>query len=188
MPGSSLLPANMDATDQSKISAEDQAGLSAAVFEWAESYDTKDWDRLRKAIAPILRVDYRAIFGRLWEAMPAEEFIILVSSRALLGDPLLMTQHVVAGTRWELKSPTDAIGYHQIYAPHLKYKDESKTEVLLRGYAHGTNKHWYKKIDGVWKFAGLEPEVRWFEYDFDKMFVFARDLFGSGGHRMAAED
>lgn len=134
------------------------------------------------------QVDYRAIIGRLWEAMPAEEFIILVSSRALLGDPLLVTQHVVAGTRWELISPTDAVGYHQIYAPHLKYEDEAKTKVLLRGYAHGTNKHWYKKIDGVWKFAGLEPEVRWFEYDFDKIFVFARDLFGGGGHRMAAKD
>ena len=27
-----------------------------ALFEWAESYDTKDWNRLSKCIAPVLRV------------------------------------------------------------------------------------------------------------------------------------
>jgi len=26
------------------------------VYEWADSYDSKDWDRLRKCIAPTLRV------------------------------------------------------------------------------------------------------------------------------------
>jgi scytalone dehydratase len=113
--------------------------------------------------------------------MPAEEFIALMSNPAFLGDPLLMTQHLVATTKWELVSPTEAIGHHQIYAPHQKYKDASKAEVLLRGYAHGTNKHWYSKVRGTWKFAGLQPDIRWTEYDFDKIFAFARDLFGSDG-------
>jgi hypothetical protein len=31
-------------------------GCSEAAFEWADSYDSKDWDRLRKCIAPTLRV------------------------------------------------------------------------------------------------------------------------------------
>lgn len=34
----------------------DFLGLSEAAFEWADSYDSKDWDRLRKCIAPTLRV------------------------------------------------------------------------------------------------------------------------------------
>lgn len=34
----------------------DYLGLNAALYEWAESYDSKDWDRLRKCIAPTLRV------------------------------------------------------------------------------------------------------------------------------------
>ena len=34
----------------------DILGCQAALFEWAESYDTKDWDRLSKCIAPVLRV------------------------------------------------------------------------------------------------------------------------------------
>lgn len=110
--------------------------------------------------------------------MPAEEFIALMSSTAFLGDKLLKTQHLIAASRWELVSPTEAIGHHQIYAPHQKYKDKSMQEVAIRGYAHGTNKHWYKKVDGVWKFAGLSPDIRWTEYDFDKIFVYAMDLFG----------
>lgn len=31
-------------------------GCQAALFEWVESYDTKDFERLRKCIAPTLRV------------------------------------------------------------------------------------------------------------------------------------
>ena len=44
--------------------------------------------------------------------------------------------------------------------------------------AHSTNKHWYKKVDGVWKFAGLAPDIRWFEYDFDKVFEEGRKQHG----------
>ena len=34
----------------------DVLGWQAALYEWAESYDTKDPDRLSKCIAPTLRV------------------------------------------------------------------------------------------------------------------------------------
>ena len=34
----------------------DMLGCMAACFEWADSYDTKDWTRLSKCIAPTLRV------------------------------------------------------------------------------------------------------------------------------------
>ncbi|MBE3049536.1 hypothetical protein IMZ48_44970, partial [Candidatus Bathyarchaeota archaeon] len=33
----------------------DYLGLNAALYEWADSYDSKDWDRLRRCIAPTLR-------------------------------------------------------------------------------------------------------------------------------------
>lgn len=38
------------------ISFEDYLGLTTCLVEWADSYDSKDWDRLRKCIAPTLRV------------------------------------------------------------------------------------------------------------------------------------
>lgn len=31
-------------------------GCQAALFEWADSYDAKDWDRLRECVAPKLMV------------------------------------------------------------------------------------------------------------------------------------
>ncbi len=37
----------------------DVADCQAAMFEWAESFDTKDWDRLSKCIAPTLYVSLR---------------------------------------------------------------------------------------------------------------------------------
>ena len=102
----------------------------------------------------------------------------MASDPHVLGDPSLKTQHFIGGTRWEKVSYTDAIGYHQLRVPHQKYTDASCKEVAVKGHAHSFNKHWYKKIDGVWKFAGLAPEIRWFEYDFDKVFQSGRDNFG----------
>ena len=40
----------------------------------------------------------------------------------------------------------------------------------LKGHSHATNEHYYTKVDGVWKFAGLKPTVRWNEHDFEKVF------------------
>ncbi|KAK4947052.1 Scytalone dehydratase [Elasticomyces elasticus] len=160
------------------ISHEDLLGLMSAVFEWADSYDSKDWDRLRKCIAPTMIVDYRSFLDKMWDAMPAEEFVQMASDPNVLGDPLLKTQHFIGGTRWEKVSETEVIGWHQLRVPHQKYTDASREKVAVKGHAHSTNKHWYKKVDGVWKFAGLSPDIRWFEYDFDKVFASGRDAFG----------
>ncbi|OCK95298.1 scytalone dehydratase-like protein [Cenococcum geophilum 1.58] len=159
-------------------SFEDVLGCQAAVFEWADSYDSKDWDRLRKCIAPTLRIDYRSFLDKIWEAMPAEEFITMISDPNVLGNPLLKTQHFIGGTKWEKVSDDEIIGHHQLRVPHQKYTDATRKEVAVKGHAHSTNTHWYKKIDGEWKFAGLNPEIRWSEYDFDKVFESGRDSFG----------
>ncbi|ERF71098.1 Scytalone dehydratase [Endocarpon pusillum Z07020] len=163
----------------SNITLEDFLGLNAAYFEWADSYDAKDWERLSKIIAPELRIDYTSFLNKCWPAMPASDFVAMVSSPTVLGDPTLKTQHFCGGSKWEMVSPTEVIGFHQLRVPHQKYTDETLTTVAVKGHAHSTNKHWYKKIDGVWKFAGLSPEIRWFEYDFDKIFASGRENFGA---------
>ncbi|KAH6676904.1 scytalone dehydratase [Plectosphaerella plurivora] len=161
-----------------KITFDDYLGLTAACFEWAESYDSKDWTRLERCIAPELRIDYRSFLNKLWEAMPAADFIAMISAPTVLGDPLLKTQHFIGGTRWEKISETEVIGHHQLRVPHQRYKDASMSEVVVKGHAHSYNMHWYRKIDGVWKFAGLAPDIRWGEFEFDKVFVSGRDDFG----------
>jgi scytalone dehydratase len=125
------------------------------------------------------QIDYRSFLNKLWEAMPAEEFIAMISDKSVLGNPLLRTQHFVGGaSKWEKVSDTEIIGYHQLRVPHLVYTDESLKNVAVKGHAHGFNTHYYRKVDGVWKFAGLSPTIRWFEYDFDKVFASGRDNFG----------
>lgn len=51
-------------------------------------------------------------------------------------------------------------------------------EVLVKGHAHSFNMHWYNKVDGVWKFAGLNPDIRWTEYEFEKVFEAGRTALG----------
>ncbi|KAF2857129.1 scytalone dehydratase [Piedraia hortae CBS 480.64] len=160
------------------ISLEDMQACMGVVYDWAESYDSKDWKRLSTIIAPTLRIDYRSFLNKLWESMPADEYIKMASDKNVLGDPLLMTQHFVGATKWERVSDDEITGYHQLRVPHQRYTDESRKTVAVKGHAHSYNTHWYKKVNGVWKFAGLNPVIHWFEYDFDKVFASGREQLG----------
>ncbi|KAF1825493.1 Scytalone dehydratase [Dissoconium aciculare CBS 342.82] len=163
-------------------------GCMAAVYEWADSYDSKDWTRLSKCIAPTLRVDYRSFLNKIWEAMPAADFLAMASDPLVLGDPLLRTQHFIGGTKWERVSDDEIIGYHQLRVPHQRYTDASLTKVLIKGHAHSANTHYYKKVEGVWKFAGLNPDIRWGEYEFDKIFEAGRESEAIGDEtKLAAQ-
>ena len=102
----------------------------------------------------------------------------MIQDPKVLGNPLLKTQHFCGASRYEKVSDTEIIGWHQLYVPHQRYKDASRKEIAVMGHAHSTNQHWYKKIDGVWKFAGLNPDIRWTEYDFDKIFEDGRNELG----------
>ena len=125
-----------------------------------------------------MRVDYRSFLDKMWEALPADEYVALASDPHVLGNPLLMTQHFVGSSKWEKVSDTEVVGWHQLRVPHQKYTDETRTTVAVKGHAHSTNQHWYKKVDGKWKFAGLAVYMKWGEYDLDKVFASGRDTFG----------
>ncbi|KAE9964531.1 hypothetical protein BLS_008252 [Venturia inaequalis] len=157
------------------ITFEDFLGLNTCLYDWAASYDTKDWKRLETVIAPTLRIDYRSFLGKLWEAMPAADYLKMISDPLVLGDETLMTQHFIGQTKWEKVSDTEAVGWHQLRVPHQRYTDTTRKEVKVKGHAHSYNQHWYKKVNGVWKFAGLNPDIRWGEFDFDKIFEAGRE-------------
>ncbi|KAK9784072.1 putative Dehydratase [Seiridium cardinale] len=154
----------------SQPAADDVIGCLAALFEWAESFDTKDWGRLRANLAPTMRVDYRHVMGKIWEDMAADDFIPLASNPHFLGDPLLKTQHFIGASRWEETSKDEITGRHQVRVAHQRYTDIAMKEVAMKGHAHGGATTWYKRIDGVWKFAGLCPDIRWSEYKYDEIF------------------
>lgn len=87
-----------------------------------------------------------------------------------LGDKTVKTQHLLGASSWTKVSSDYVIGHHQLRAAHQVYTDETLTEVKLKGHSHATNEHYYRKVDGKWKFAGLKPTVRWNEHDFEKVF------------------
>lgn len=94
----------------------------------------------------------------------------MVSSPHFLGNKRIKTQHFIGATKWSQVSPTDIIAEQQMRVAHQKYKDDELKEVQYQGHALGKATIQYRKIDGVWKFAGLEPDIRWTEFDNDKIF------------------
>jgi scytalone dehydratase len=91
----------------------------------------------------------------------------MASNPYLLGNVFVKTQHFVGGAKkWTKASDTSITGHHQMRVAHQKYEDEGLTRVALKGHAHGIATVLYRKIDDVWKFAGIE----WSEYDYDKIF------------------
>ncbi|KAL3418615.1 scytalone dehydratase [Phlyctema vagabunda] len=153
-----------------KISFEDYLELTALMLDWGDSYDAKDWARLSSITAPTLLVDYSSIGKDKWEAMSKADFLQMVTDDDFLGDPCVKTQHLLGATKWERISDTQVIGHHQLRAAHQVYTAPDLKTVKLKGHSHATNEHYYTRIDGVWRFAGLKPTVRWNEYDFEKVF------------------
>lgn len=103
--------------------------------------------------------------------MPADAFVQMASSPHFLGNTRLRTQHLVGGSaKWTKTSDTEIVGYHQMRVAHQKYEDEELKTVAVKGHAHGMATVLYRKVDGAWKFAGIEPSIRWSEFDYDQIF------------------
>lgn len=116
------------------------------------------------------QVDYSIVGQQCFPHMEPEDFISMLSSPDFVGDPLVRTQHLVGAAAYEWVSEAEITATYQIRAAHQRYADLDLTTVAHRGHGYGVVKQWYKKIDGVWKFAGVRPEMYWNEHDFDKIF------------------
>lgn len=149
--------------------ADDALACQAVFFEWAESYDLKDWKRLESCLAPVLEEDYRSLGGPHNTDTPASKFVSYISRPDLLGNPRTKTQHLLGASKWEKTSDTEIVGHHQIRAGHQKYTDDTCQVAQYQGFAYGTNTYTYKKIDGLWKLAGLGIGVRWATGDMEKI-------------------
>lgn len=109
--------------------------------------------------------------------MPADAFVKMASDPRVLGNPRLKTQHFVGASKWVQTGEAAITGYHQMRVAHQKYTDESLAKIEVKGHAHGKGTMWYRKVNEVWKFAGLEPDIRWSEYDHDKIFEEGHEEF-----------
>jgi len=110
--------------------------------------------------------------------MSADEYVLMASDTKVLGNPLLMTQHFVGLSKLVQTAEDEITGHHQLRVAHQKYTDESRKVVSVKGHAHGRGDMWYKRVDGVWKWAGVRPDVRWTEYNYE-------DVFSEGRHEFS---
>lgn len=105
-----------------------------------------------------------------WEAIPAVEFIAKVREPGFMGNPRVKSSHLVGASRYSQKSDDYIVGTHQMRVMHQRYHDDALTQVQRQGHSSGIAVVHYRKVDGVWKWAGLEPNIRFKEYEFDKIF------------------
>lgn len=109
--------------------------------------------------------------GEMWDALPAADLVAMASDPRFLGNKRIKTQHLVGGApKWVKTSEVEVTGHHQMRVAHQRYEDDELTKVLAQGHAHGKATMYYRRVDGEWKFAGLEPDIRWTEFDHDKIF------------------
>lgn len=103
--------------------------------------------------------------------MPSADFITMMSNPAFLGDSLVDSQHFIgAASKWTKESDTEITGCHQSRAAHIRWTDETKSEVGAKGHGHGNITINYRLLDGVWKWAGIKTLVRWNEHDWGSIF------------------
>lgn len=95
--------------------------LSTLLFHWADSYDSKDWTRLSKILAPELNIDYSLVTGKCFPKLDAASFIAMISSPGFLGDPLLKTQHLLGACEYERIGEKEIMAKQQLRAGHLRY-------------------------------------------------------------------
>ena len=101
-----------------------------------------------------------------WPAMSVDEYMEMATDKDFLGDHLMQTQHLTGASYYERTSSTEAVGHHQVRAAHMVYSGPDLKVLATEGHAHASNIHGHRKIGGVWKFAGLRPDVFSREYDF----------------------
>lgn len=95
-----------------------------------------------------------------------------------LGDPLIDSQHLFgAAAKWVKESDTEISCCHQSRAAHVRWTDEKKTDVAAKGHGHGNVLIKYRKVEGVWKWAGIKTHVRWNEHEWENIF---KGLDGKG--------
>ena len=106
--------------------------------------------------------------------MPSDEFVSMITNENILGNPLVKTQHFLGEAKYWRTGTDSFAGEHQIRAAHQRYQPDGKG-VAGRSHSHGSIRHFYTRVDGQWKFGGLEIVGSWYEHHQEKVFHFMKD-------------
>ncbi|KAJ4291941.1 Pituitary homeobox 2 [Kalmusia sp. IMI 367209] len=171
----------MTATRANKPTFEEWQDCSELAFEWARSYDEKDWERLGRMLAPTVTVNYGGVNNAQADAMPAAEFVKMMQNPLFLGDKNIESQHLLGLSKWEKLSDTEIKSQHQSRAAHQRW-EEGRGDIAAKGHGHGLVTTFYKKVDGEWKWAGIQTKVDFNEHEFERVFVGSAGKFDKDGN------
>ena len=143
----------------------DYLEIQNAAHEWADTYDLKDWDRLKTTLGPAIRLDFRDLKGPLQENLTPDQYVAIIADGKVIGDPRVKTQHLLGGGNWSSPGDGTVQVWWQLRVAHQRYAAEDLAEPINKGHAHGANQHTYKKIQGTWKIVGIKARVDWVEGD-----------------------
>ncbi|PYH42441.1 scytalone dehydratase arp1 [Aspergillus saccharolyticus JOP 1030-1] len=143
------------------------------LFTWAESIDAKAWSQLQDLFAPTISIDYGAVGGPKASEAPSATFVDWVSDPTRLGNPEIITQHLLGACHWT-EPFEDTAGRmrvtvkFQIRAAHWKRTSSTSTSSAT---GHGTNlMELVMDQQGQWKIVAVTVGMKWLEGDLQAVF------------------
>jgi scytalone dehydratase len=123
--------------------------------------------------------------------MSAAAYVAMMSSPSALGNPLVATQHILGLPSFERTAKDEITGTLQARAHHLRFASDgcgdangfdkgTGRKVLASATGHAMLKHFYKRTEGTWKFAGLQPTVLFNDGDLKALFALKEEVNASG--------
>jgi scytalone dehydratase len=102
--------------------------------------------------------------------LTADQFVKLSNNENRLGGIVDCTHHVGA-SKFERIGPDTVTGHHQVFFEYKRYKNMEKKndEVEATGEGLTIMLHYYQKVDGKWKLAGVKPRVRMSQFNFPEI-------------------
>lgn len=116
--------------------------------------------------------------------MSASAFVEMVSSSGFLGDQLIRTQHFIGASKWRKVNDNLIMGHHQIRSTHHRFAEPivndnaEGVDAPIKAKSHVMAMITYVRIDGMWKWSGIETDIRWHDGRFVDVF---RDFKSSIG-------
>ena len=87
--------------------------LTRLTYDWAESYDSKDFKLFASIMAPTVTLDYTEGWGQPPVTLQSAELIKLLSSENSIGG-LVDGMHVIGGSKYDRTSEDEVVGSIQV--------------------------------------------------------------------------
>ncbi|KAG8631313.1 hypothetical protein KVT40_000453 [Elsinoe batatas] len=160
------------ASQRNNYTNEDEKAWRQLSFSWATAYNTKNWSLLDSIAAPQVQILVSEVSqkrgDRTW---PKSEYIAHFSSKPMLGDERLQSQHLLGAVVFDANGDDSAVGHWQLQTGlYRTLADGSVREWTVALYVD----HLYERIQDTWKFAGFRPHTKLWERGemYDVMGVF----------------